>query len=50
MGGFGKARGLVVSDIIDRSAIGNQETRSNELKSLVQLSSEECFCMFEMVP
>jgi len=34
----------------NKLALGNQETRSKELKSLISLSHEECFNMFEMVP
>ena len=40
----------MIGERIDHSAMGNQEKRAKELKSLIALSQEECFNMFEMVP
>jgi hypothetical protein len=47
---FAKNRGLIVGERVDHVAANQQLVRAEELRELVELSSEEFFNMFEMVP
>ncbi len=46
--GFVKARGLVVGE--NKAASNKQVKRAKELREMLQLSQEEQFNMFELVP
>ena len=47
---FAKNRGLIVGEKVDHVAANQQLVRAEELRELVDLSQEEFFNMFEMVP
>lgn len=47
---FTQQRGLIVADSVNHMAVNRQKVRAKELRELIQLSSEEQFNMFEMVP
>ena len=47
---FAKNRGLIVGERVDHVAANQQLVRAEELRELVDLSQEEFFNMFEMVP
>ena len=48
--GFVKQKGLIVGERIDHAAANNQVQRAKELRDMIQLSEEEHFNLFEMVP
>ena len=48
--GFAKQKGLVIGARVDHRAADTQKRRAQELKDLIQLSEEEHFNVFEMVP
>lgn len=45
-----KQKGLVMSQQVNHMAVNRQQVRAKELRELLQLSQEEQFNMFEMVP
>lgn len=47
---FAKQAVLISGAPVDHEAANNQETRAEELKELIELSQEEIFDIFEMVP
>ena len=50
LGGFREIKGLVMGERVDHQAAGNQAIRAKELRDIIQLSEEEHFNIFEMVP
>ena len=48
--GFSKQKGLIVGERVDHVAANRQIVRAKELKEILQLSEEEHFNLFEMVP
>lgn len=48
--GFAKQKGLVIGERVDHRAADTQMRRAKELRDLIQLSEEEHFNVFEMVP
>lgn len=48
--GFAKQKGLVIGERIDNRAADTQKRRAQELRDLIQLSEEEHFNVFELVP
>lgn len=47
---FANQKGLVMGERIDHRAANVQQRRAAELRDLIQLSEEEHFNVFEMVP
>jgi len=47
---FAKQAVLISGAPVHHEAANNQETRAEELKELIELSQEEIFDIFEMVP
>lgn len=48
--GFSKQKGLLVGERVDHVAANRQVVRAKELREIIQLSEEEHFSMFELVP
>jgi hypothetical protein len=48
--GFVKQKGIVVGERVDHMAGNRQVERARELRSFLQLTQEEHFTMFELVP
>mmetsp|Transcript_4407 Transcript_4407/g.7484 ORF Transcript_4407/g.7484 Transcript_4407/m.7484 type:complete len:411 (+) Transcript_4407:466-1698(+) len=50
MDGFVKQKGLIMGERVDHMAVNQQIERAKELRDLIQLSHEEVFNVFELVP
>lgn len=47
---FAKSKGLIIGERVDHVAANQQLVRAEELRELVDLSQEEFFNVFELVP
>jgi hypothetical protein len=45
-----KNKGLVINDRVDHAGANRQERRAKELREMIQLSEEETFNLFELIP